>query len=101
MKPVAFGFAHPNCGNGNTITNGSQGTITTTGALNDGMAANGSNNRLANQGRISTAEPNAYGMTAAWGQTNVGLHATAAYTANLDTATRNSLSGYFGARWSW
>ncbi|WP_316155449.1 autotransporter outer membrane beta-barrel domain-containing protein [Cupriavidus sp. BIC8F] len=32
---------------------------------------------------------------------SLSLHATAAYTTNLDTATRNSLSGYCGARWSW
>ncbi|CEJ11662.1 Outer membrane protein IcsA autotransporter precursor [bacterium YEK0313] len=57
-------------GNGNTLTNA--GTITTTGAYNDGMAANGSNNTLINDGTITTNSPNAYGMSAAWGQTNVG-----------------------------
>jgi hypothetical protein len=46
--------------------------IATTGAFNDAMAANGSNNTLVNQGVIRTAGPNAYGMTAAWGQTNTG-----------------------------
>ncbi len=59
-------------GGGNTLTNGSQASITTTGAFNDGMAANGSNNTLVNSGTISTAGPNAYGMSAAWGQTNLG-----------------------------
>lgn len=58
--------------NGNTLTNTALGSITTAGAFNDGMAANGSNNTLVNNGTISTAGPNAYGMTAAWGQTNVG-----------------------------
>ncbi|WP_227460578.1 autotransporter outer membrane beta-barrel domain-containing protein [Cupriavidus pauculus] len=59
-------------GNGNTLTNATQGVIATTGAFNDAMAANGSNNTLVNQGVIRTAGPNAYGMTAAWGQTNTG-----------------------------
>ena len=56
--------------NANTLTN--DGTIATAGAFNDGMAANGSNNALINNGTITTTGPNAYGMTAAWGQTNVG-----------------------------
>ncbi|MFM0734713.1 autotransporter outer membrane beta-barrel domain-containing protein [Paraburkholderia sediminicola] len=59
-------------GNGNQITNASGGVITTSGAFNDGMAANGSGNTLTNNGSITTSGPNAYGMTAAWGQTNVG-----------------------------
>ncbi|CAE6731362.1 autotransporter outer membrane beta-barrel domain-containing protein [Paraburkholderia aspalathi] len=59
-------------GNGNQITNASGAVITTTGAFNDGMAANGSGNTLTNRGSITTSGPNAYGMTAAWGQTNVG-----------------------------
>ncbi|WP_144109153.1 autotransporter domain-containing protein [Paraburkholderia sp. BCC1886] len=59
-------------GNGNQITNAGGATITTSGAFNDGLAANGSNNTLINRGTIGTAGPNAYGMTAAWGQTNVG-----------------------------
>ncbi|MFM0736218.1 autotransporter outer membrane beta-barrel domain-containing protein [Paraburkholderia xenovorans] len=58
--------------NGNQITNATGGVITTSGAFNDGMAANGSGNTLTNNGTISTVGPNAYGMTAAWGQTNVG-----------------------------
>ncbi|WP_217343173.1 autotransporter outer membrane beta-barrel domain-containing protein [Rhodanobacter sp. C01] len=59
-------------GDNNSLTNASQGSITTTGAYNDGMAANGSFNTLTNNGTISTAGPNAYGMTAAWGQTILG-----------------------------
>ncbi|MFM0209329.1 autotransporter domain-containing protein [Paraburkholderia sediminicola] len=58
--------------NGNQITNARGAVITTSGAYNDGMAANGSNNTLANLGTITTSGPNAYGMTAAWGQTNTG-----------------------------
>ncbi|MGV7245215.1 autotransporter outer membrane beta-barrel domain-containing protein, partial [Caballeronia sp. M23-90] len=58
--------------NNNQLTNAATGRITTTGAYNDGMAANGSGNSLVNNGSISTAGPNAYGMSAAWGQTNVG-----------------------------
>jgi outer membrane autotransporter protein len=57
---------------GNTLTNAAGATISTTGAFNDGMAANGSNNTLTNNGTITTAGPNAYGMTAAWGQSNAG-----------------------------
>ncbi|WP_434110485.1 autotransporter outer membrane beta-barrel domain-containing protein [Paraburkholderia caffeinilytica] len=59
-------------GNGNQITNATGGVITTSGAFNDGMAANGSGNTLTNNGSITTSGPNAYGMTATWGQTNVG-----------------------------
>ncbi|KQR74758.1 transporter [Burkholderia sp. Leaf177] len=59
-------------GDTNRITNALSGKIVTTGAYNDGMAANGSGNSLVNNGSISTAGPNAYGMSAAWGQTNVG-----------------------------
>jgi outer membrane autotransporter protein len=58
--------------NGNVITNSASGVISTTGAYNDGMAANGSNNILANLGTIMTSGPNAYGMSAAWGQANSG-----------------------------
>ncbi|HEY1588819.1 MAG TPA: hypothetical protein VGG00_03715, partial [Rhodanobacter sp.] len=59
-------------GDNNSLTNASQASITTTGTYNDGMAANGSFNTLTNNGTISTAGPNAYGMTAAWGQTILG-----------------------------
>jgi uncharacterized protein with beta-barrel porin domain len=58
--------------NGNALINAAGATITTTGAFNDGMAANGSSNTLTNNGTITTAGPNAYGMSAAWGQTNSG-----------------------------
>jgi hypothetical protein len=53
-------------GDANQLTNTSTGKITTTGAFNDGMAANGSGNTLMNNGSIVTSGPNAYGMTAAW-----------------------------------
>jgi len=56
----------------NTLTNAAGGVITTTGAFNDGMAANGNGNSLINNGAITTSGPNAYGMTAAWGQANQG-----------------------------
>lgn len=59
-------------GNNNLITNDALGIVNTTGAFNDGMAANGSGNTLINNGRITTAGPNAYGMTASWGQSNSG-----------------------------
>jgi hypothetical protein len=58
--------------NSNILTNVTGATISTTGAFNDGMAANGSGNTLTNNGSITTTGPNAYGMTAAWGQTNTG-----------------------------
>jgi hypothetical protein len=59
-------------GDANQLTNTSIGKIATTGAFNDGMAANGTGNTLINNGSITTSGPNAYGMSAAWGQTNVG-----------------------------
>lgn len=59
-------------GNNNQLTNAAGASITTTGAFNDGMAANGSGNTLINNGTITTASPSAYGMSAAWGQTNTG-----------------------------
>jgi outer membrane autotransporter protein len=66
------GAALVGTGNNNQITNGAQGVVSTTGTYNDGMAANGSGNILINNGAITTTGPNAYGMTAAWGQTNTG-----------------------------
>ena len=39
--------------NGNTLTNAASATISTTGAFNDGMAANGSGNTLSNNGTIT------------------------------------------------
>ena len=59
-------------GNNNVLTNEASATINTNGAFNDGMAANGSGNQFINHGNITTNSPNAYGMTAAWGQTNTG-----------------------------
>ncbi|NTZ04602.1 autotransporter outer membrane beta-barrel domain-containing protein [Burkholderia metallica] len=58
--------------NGNTLTNAATGVISTSGTYNDGMAANGNNNTLVNNGTITTTGNNAYGMTAAWGQSNPG-----------------------------
>lgn len=58
--------------NDNQLTNATGAGIATTGAFNDGMAANGSGNTLINNGTISTSGPSAFGMTAAWGQTNQG-----------------------------
>jgi len=88
--------------NGNALTNTSQGSITTTGAYNDGMAANGSNNTLINNGTITTAGPNAYGMTAAWGQSNTGqsgnkLVNTGSVTTNGSNARAMSILGGNGS----
>ncbi len=78
-------------GNGNQITNASGAVITTTGAFNDGMAANGSGNTLTNRGSITTSGPNAYGMTAAWGQTNVGqLNNTLINSGSVTTSGSNA-----------
>jgi outer membrane autotransporter protein len=57
---------------GNQLFNREGASIVNSGRYNDGMAANGSNNMLLNEGYIETNGPNAYGMTAAWGQTNLG-----------------------------
>ena len=73
--------------NSNSLTNGTGATISTTGAFNDGMAANGSGNTLTNNGTITTTGPNAYGMSAAWGQTNVGqLNNTLINTGSVSTS---------------
>ncbi|HUA79146.1 MAG TPA: hypothetical protein VL997_02150, partial [Dyella sp.] len=78
-------------GDGNTLTNGSQGSISTTGAYNDGMAANGNGNTLINNGTITTGGPNAYGMTAAWGQTNVGqINNTLVNNGSISTSGSNA-----------
>lgn len=78
-------------GNNNVLINGTSGVITTTGAFNDGMAANGSGNSLTNNGSITTSGPNAYGMTAAWGQTNVGQSNNAlTNTGSVSTAGSNA-----------
>ncbi|SCB45047.1 autotransporter family protein [Rhizobium multihospitium] len=57
-------------GSNNSLTN--NGSISTTGQYNDGMAADGSGNTLTNNGSITTTGPNAYGMTASWGQSGGG-----------------------------
>ncbi|GAC1323837.1 MAG: hypothetical protein NVSMB28_17470 [Collimonas sp.] len=77
--------------NNNQLTNAAQASMTTTGAFNDGMAANGSGNILFNQGTISTSGPNAYGMSAAWGQTNLGqLNNTIGNSGTITTAGSNA-----------
>ncbi|WP_133647215.1 autotransporter outer membrane beta-barrel domain-containing protein [Paraburkholderia flava] len=78
-------------GNANTLTNATGATITTTGAFNDGIAANGSGNTLVNNGTINTAGPNAYGMSAAWGQTNTGQsNNTLINTGTVSTSGSNA-----------
>lgn len=78
-------------GNTNTLTNATGATITTTGAFNDGMAANGSGNTLVNNGTITTSGPNAYGMSAAWGQTNTGQsNNTLTNTGTVSTSGSNA-----------
>lgn len=77
--------------NGNTLTNGVTGTLTTTGAYNDGMAANGNNNTLINNGTITTSGSNSYGMTAAWGQSNPGAAGnTITNTGTVSTSGNNA-----------
>ncbi|WP_174522191.1 autotransporter family protein [Cedecea neteri] len=77
--------------NGNTLTNGATGTLTTTGAYNDGMAANGNNNTLINNGTITTSGNNSYGMTAAWGQSNPGASGnTITNTGTISTSGNNA-----------
>jgi outer membrane autotransporter protein len=77
--------------NNNQLTNGAQASISTTGAFNDGMAANGSGNTLINQGTISTTGPNAFGISAAWGQTNLGqLNNTISNSGTITTAGSNA-----------
>ncbi|MCA3935563.1 autotransporter-associated beta strand repeat-containing protein, partial [Burkholderia sp.] len=76
--------------NGNTLTNGATGVISTTGAYNDGMAANGNNNRLVNNGTITTTGNNAYGMTAAWGQSNPGASGNQIVNTGTVTTSGNN-----------
>ncbi len=77
--------------NGNTLTNTSSGTLTTSGAYNDGVAANGNGNTLVNQGTIATTGNNAYGMTAAWGQSNPGASGNQIVnTGTVTTAGNNA-----------
>ena len=77
-------------GNDNSLTNTSQGTVSTTGIFNDGMAANGSGNTLTNDGTITTTGTNAYGMSAAWGQTNVGQANNTLINNGMTTTNGNS-----------
>ena len=77
--------------NGNTITNTVGGVISTTGAYNDGIAANGNNNTLVNNGTITTTGNNSYGMTAAWGQSNTGASGnTITNTGTVTTSGNNA-----------
>jgi outer membrane autotransporter protein len=77
--------------NGNTVTNGATGVITTTGAYNDGLAANGNGNTLVNNGKITTTGANSYGMTAAWGQSNTGASGnTLINTGTVSTSGSNA-----------
>ncbi|HZZ12702.1 MAG TPA: autotransporter domain-containing protein [Paraburkholderia sp.] len=88
---TARGAALLGTGNANRITQASGGVITTSGAFNDGMAANGSGNTLVNNGTIVTSGPNAYGMTAAWGQTNAGqLNNTLINSGSVTTSGSNA-----------
>ncbi|BFG76332.1 hypothetical protein PTKU46_43650 [Paraburkholderia terrae] len=85
------GAAMLGANNGNTLNNAAGAVITTGGSFNDGMAANGSNNTLVNNGTIRTSGPNAYGMTAAWGQTNLGQSGNALInTGNVSTTGSNA-----------
>ncbi|ASL48332.1 Antigen 43 [Burkholderia sp. AD24] len=87
----ARGAALLGVGNGNQLTNATAGVINTAGAFNDAMAANGSNNTLTNNGTISTSGPNAYGMSAAWGQTNLGQSGnTIVNTGTVSTVGSNA-----------
>ena len=77
--------------NDNTLTNAAGATIKTSGAFNDGMAANGSGNTLVNHGTVTTTGPNAYGMSAAWGQTNTGQsNNTLINTGSVSTTGSNA-----------
>lgn len=77
--------------NGNTLTNAATGVISTSGTYNDGMAANGNNNTLVNNGTITTTGNNAYGMTAAWGQSNPGASGNQIVnTGNVTTSGNNA-----------
>ncbi|WP_207001740.1 autotransporter family protein [Trinickia mobilis] len=77
--------------NGNTLANLATGVISTTGAYNDGIAANGSNNTLTNNGKITTTGNNSYGMTAAWGQSNPGAQGnTIVNTGTVSTSGSNA-----------
>lgn len=46
---------------GNAIANGTTGVISTTGACDDGLAANGNNNTLVNTGTVATWACGGYG----------------------------------------
>lgn len=75
---------------GNTVTNAAGGVISTTGAYNDGVAANGNNNTLVNNGTITTTGNNSYGMTAAWGQSNTGASGNVIINTGTVTTSGNN-----------
>lgn len=78
-------------GNNNIVSNGATGIVGTTGAFNDGMAADGSGNTLINNGTVSTTGPNAYGMTASWGQSGGGQpNNTLVNTGTVTTSGSNA-----------
>ena len=80
--------------NGNSSPMPQARRSTHTGAFNDGMAANGSGNTLTNNGTITTTGPNAYGMTAAWGQTNTGqLNNMLINTGTVSTVRQHGAGG--------
>lgn len=84
---IGRGAAMLGAHDGNTLVNTSTGVITTSGFENDGMASNGNGGTLTNNGTITVNGPNAFGMTAAWGQSSgLGLHST---VVNTGTVTAN------------
>ncbi|MFJ2991094.1 autotransporter outer membrane beta-barrel domain-containing protein [Pandoraea sp. NPDC087047] len=85
--PTGRGAAILGANDSNTLVNTSTGVITASGANNDGMAINGNHGSLTNNGTITVSGPDAYGMTAAWGQASgLGLNNT---FANTGTITAN------------
>ncbi|MDR3398643.1 MAG: hypothetical protein P4M06_13930 [Pandoraea sp.] len=85
--PTGRGAALLGANNSNTLVNTATGVITTTGGQNDGMAINGNGGSLTNNGTITVSGPNAYGMTAAWGQAS-GLGQNSTFV-NTGTITAN------------
>ncbi|WP_083254052.1 autotransporter outer membrane beta-barrel domain-containing protein [Pandoraea sp. ISTKB] len=86
-NPSGRGAAMLGAHDDNTLVNTSTGVITTSGFENDGMASNGNHGSLTNNGTITVNGPNAFGMTAAWGQSSgLGLNST---FVNTGTVTAN------------
>lgn len=80
-------------GNGNQLFNRQGASIINSGSFNDGMAADGSNNILRNEGYIETGGPNAYGMSAAWGQANSGMSGNEMVNIGVITTKGSSARG--------